>query len=670
MSETNPTSIKNLVELLQFRSAQKKGKKLYTFLVDGEEEEAHLSYSEFENQVKKIAAYLQQAKAKGERALLLYPPGLDYIVAFFACLYSGVIAVPAYPPDPSRLMRTLPRLLAIIKDSEAKWVLTLSSIQEMAPFLFQEAPELEKLNWLSTDQPQNETSKNWQEYQPDSKDIAFLQYTSGSTGSPKGVMLTHRNLLHNMQMIHYAFGLEGHGEYAAGASWLPPYHDMGLIGGIIAPLYAGGYTVLISPLHFLQRPLRWLKMVSKYKVTTSGGPNFAYDLCVRKVNEEDKKTLDLSNWTLAFSGAEPIHHETVKRFTEAFWDCGFREEAFYPCYGLAEATLIVSGSKRFAPLVYERFSSKALGEHQIKKSSEFASTLVSCGRNLPTQEIKIVNPENFVECPPDQVGEVWVRGESVAQGYWNKPKESQDSFQAHTSKGEGPFLRTGDFGFLENGNLYVTGRLKDLVIIRGINHYPQDIEHTLEKEIEGLRLGCGAVFSIEQDGEEKLIVMWELDSSSSAQQETLAQKIREKVAEKHEVNAYAVVFIKKGSIPKTSSGKIQRHACKEGYLEESLECLGQWTHRSAATQTNQETDRFTSAKIEHWILTQIAERLEVPLEELDRHKPFAHYGLDSKDLVTFSGDLESYFGLRLSPTLLWKYPNVSALSQYLADMKK
>ncbi len=660
---------KNLVEILQMRAVENAEQNLYTFLLDGENEEVHLTYAAFEDRVKQIAVLLQDAKAKGERALLLYPPGLDYIAAFFACLYAGVIAVPAYPPDPNRLMRTLPRLLSIIKDSEAKLVLTLGSIQEMAPFLFQEAPELEKLKWFATDVSQA-SAQDWKEYHPDSEEIAFLQYTSGSTGTPKGVMLTHHNLIHNMQLIYYAFGLEGNIAGANGASWLPPYHDMGLIGGIISPLYVGGSTILISPLHFLQRPLRWLKMISKYKVTTSGGPNFAYDLCVRKVKPEEKAALDLSNWTLAFSGAEPIHRETIKRFSETFWDCGFREEAFYPCYGLAEATLIVSGSKRFSPLVYEQFSSKALGEHQVRKSVEYASTLVSCGKNLPTQEIKIVDPETRAECKGDQVGEIWVKGESVAKGYWNRSVETQECFQAYTQNKEGPFLRTGDFGFLDHENLYVTGRLKDLVIIRGVNHYPQDIEHTLEKEISGLRLGCGAVFSVEQEGEEKLVVVWELDGSSSAEQESFAQTIREKVAEKHEVNVHTVLFIKKGTIPKTSSGKIQRHACKEGYLEKNLELIGEWTHHSNRSSQVEGGDKFSASKIESWLLAQIADKLEVPVEELDRQKPFAHYGFDSKDLVTFSGDLESYFGLRLSPTLLWKYPNVSALSQYLAEMKK
>jgi acyl transferase domain-containing protein/acyl-CoA synthetase (AMP-forming)/AMP-acid ligase II/acyl carrier protein len=677
MSQKNPDIpfFATLVDMLRFWAEDHGSLPVYTFLLDGDLQESSITCRQLDSQARRIGALLQQRKLKGERALLLYAPGLDYISAFFGCLYAGVIAVPAYPPDPSRLARTLPRLKAIIKDSGAQWVLTTGTIQSMAEAFFSQDPELKGLQWQSTDGLEETLAKDWREGDASSESLVFLQYTSGSTGSPKGVMLAHRNLIHNLHLIHRAFELDSE---CFGVSWLPPYHDMGLIGSILEPLYVGGRTVLFSPLDFLKRPHLWLKAVSRYGGTTSGGPNFAYDLCIRKVTEEQKRELDLSSWDLAFSGAEPIRPETLDRFVEAFGPCGFRREAFYPCYGLAEATLIVSGGKKSEPPVMGAILRKGLETHRAVTAAsgdEGAQILVGCGRSLGNQKIRIVNPETLKPCSEGEVGEIWVSGDSVALGYWNQQELSEKTFQAHVRErsNDVPFLRSGDLGFLQDEELYVTGRIKDLIIIRGQNHYPQDIELTIEKRNSTFRPGCGAAFTVEREGEERLTVVWEVDlpedsAEGIARAESLIAEIRQAVAEGHEIQAEGVVLVRKGSIPKTSSGKIQRHACQAAYLAGELEAIAAWKGKKDKKPLL-ETPKAASAgrifEIRAWLTEQLATRLGVSPSEIDPQAPFTRLGLDSKEAVSLSGSLEDWLGRRLSPTLLWQYPTLEALAGHL-----
>jgi len=664
----------SLAELLSERAKEKKGKTLYTFLADGEEDELLLSYEQLDKEAKTLAARLQKAKQEGKRALLLYPPGLDYIIAFFGCLHSKVVAVPAYPPDPNRLSRTLPRLLAMIRDSQAELVLTTSSIKDMAEFLFQEAPELRKLQWIASDEAEGAQAADYEPMSIAREDLAFLQYTSGSTGDPKGVMLSHGNLLHNLELIRQAFGV---GPETRALSWLPPYHDMGLIGGIIEPLFAGITAVIFSPLDFLQQPLRWLKAVSKYKSTASGAPNFAYDLCVKKATPQLVESLDLSSWDLAFSGAEPIQLETIERFSRTYAPSGFKKEAFYPCYGLAEATLIVSGGSKMKGFRSKYLDSKALENHQVREGKEGGAPLISCGQSLQDQKILVVNPETSEVLPPDSVGEIWVKGPSVAQGYWNKPAESQAAFQAFTKAGEGPFLRTGDFGFLQEGDLYVTGRMKDMMIFAGANHYPQDIEANIEKLDLPLRLGCGAVFSVSEQEEEKLVLAWEVDEKRMSPERLpeVYQKIRACVSGNHDLHVHAICLLNKGGIPKTSSGKIQRQATKKAYLEGGLEVYGSWKEAAKPAPTGGETlsqrlRPFSNSEvyqmIEKWLIEKLAAKLQKAPSEVSIQEPFQSFGLSSMDAVGISGDLEDWLGHKISPTLLWQYPNIQSLAEHLS----
>jgi acyl-CoA synthetase (AMP-forming)/AMP-acid ligase II len=498
-----------LIELLDQRAHHLPDQLAYTFLLDGETSEVHLTYRELRRRARAIAAALRFAGAKGERALLLFPPGLEFIEGFFGCLYAGVVAVPAYPPHFAKLNRSLPRLQAIIADAQATLVLTTSSILERAKLIFTQASDLKTLNWLATDKVVSGIDEHWRTEKVTGGDLAFLQYTSGSTGHPRGVMLTHANLLHNASLIFHVFE---HTETDSYVSWLPMFHDMGLMVGVLQPLYAGIRSVVMSPAAFLQRPARWLEAISRYRATTSGGPNFAYDLCARKITADDAAALDLSSWSVAFNGAEPVRAETLDRFTARFEPCGFRREAFYPCYGLAEATLIVTGGRKASLPVSKRMEATEPSESDTK-----SKLMVGCGNELPGERVIIVDPRSLTELKAGQVGEIWVSGPSVSGGYWNRPEETRETFNAYLSghlsgAARGPFLRTEDLGFIEDGELYITGRIKDLIIIRGLNHYPQDIEWTVERCHTALRAGCSAAFTIEVGGEERLVIVQEVDT--------------------------------------------------------------------------------------------------------------------------------------------------------------
>jgi acyl-CoA synthetase (AMP-forming)/AMP-acid ligase II/acyl carrier protein len=684
----------HLVELCQWRAREKPEQRAYTYLIDGEEEEVSMSYGGLHRWAVTIAQQLQRHGAPRARALLLYPPGLEYIQAFFACLYAGVIAVPAYPPDPNRLERTMPRLLSIIKDSGAKIILTTEMIQSMASFLTAQAPELTDLQWIATDTLPLKTDSQWQGPEIQSSDLAFLQYTSGSTGSPKGVMLSHENLLYNSRVIQQHFG---NVETSHDVSWLPPYHDMGLIGDIIGTIYCGGAMTIINPLHFLQKPVRWLKAISRKKADISGGPNFAYQLCLRKVTAEDKKQLDLSSWEQAYCGAEPIARATLEQFAEAFAPCGFRKEFLYPCYGLAEGTLLVAGNERTGGFRFKQVSKKKFQERQVaqtpRQDGEETLTYVACGAPMAGQQIKIVRPDTLELCPDGEVGEIWLSGPSVARGYWNQPELTRKTF-AGISKSDPAdcHLRTGDLGFMENGQLYVTGRIKDLIIIRGANHYPQDIERSVEACHSTVRPGCVAAFSVPLGFEEGLVLALEVDSarggaapSEAAFFQEITQAIVATVGKDFELETHAICLMAKGAIPKTSSGKLRRSAVREGFLGKTLDLVYEWrreTGKIVVTQVMEMEEEVPSQSrqavpeldlppipenIRPWLIEKVTRHLGMRAEEFDPGRPFSDYGLASKDAVELSGDLGDWLGSRFSPALLWKYPSVETLAKHLGE---
>lgn len=561
--------VKTLVELARMRTENAPHRTIYRFLDKGEHEGASLSYAQLDLRARAIAATLQRRGLRGERILLLYPPGLDYIAAFFGCLYAGAVAVPVYPPHPRRL----DRLMAIADNADAAAAMTVSGLRDKLESALSIQPQWPDIAWFSTDTIDADVAALWCDPAIDGDSLAFLQYTSGSTSTPKGVMLSHANLLHNEFLIHSYFESSSN---SIGVGWLPLYHDMGLIGNVLQPMYADFPIVLMSPVDFVQNPLRWLKAISKYRGTISGGPNFAYDLCIRRITPEQRAALDLTSWKVAFCGAERIDADVVDRFVRTFAPSGFRESAFFPCYGLAEASLIVTGGRAgHGPLVMP-FAPDKLAEGIAEPSTQArARALVGCGRSMSTQRVLVVDGEKRLPCRPGRIGEIWVAGPSVAQGYFGRPGQTQSTFGARVcfdlvNDRPQTFLRTGDVGFFHEGELFVTGRVKDLIIVCGKNHSPEDIECEVPALHPALRSGSGAAFSVDVDGAERLVIVQEVRRKAELDMTQLSTTLKRVLYERHDLPLWAFVLIREGSIPKTSSGKIQRHAARQAYMQGTL----------------------------------------------------------------------------------------------------
>lgn len=685
-----------LVEMLRARAEEAPRAVAYTFISDEGDAETDLTYGELDRRARAIAVQLRERGVGRVPALLLYPPGLDYIAGFFGCLYAGVIAVPAYPPLNERQVARLHR---VVRDAGAKVVLSTTQLQaRVQAFMSRVGPagsaggrsstrsktdgERVELgyDWFATDEVLSQSADAWSDPGVTAGDLAFLQYTSGSTSAPKGVMLTHQNLMHNLRCIGILFAFR---PGSATMSWLPPYHDMGLIGQLLEPAYYGLRTYLMSPAAFIQRPMRWLQTISRTRAEVSGGPNFAYDLCVQKARVADLDALDLSCWRVAFNGAEPVRAETLERFARTFGGCGFDSKAFYPCYGMAEATLILTGGDHSkAPLVAS-FHSESLRLRQVEVAHKEARRLVGNGQAALAHRIEIVDPDGLSVCPPGRVGEIWVASPSVAAGYWGREEQTRQTFEA-TLAGEGPFLRTGDLGFLYRNELFVVGRLKDLIILRGRNLHPEDIEHSLNTCHPDVRTGGGAAFAVEDAGEERLVVAQEIVRHPSADHAAIVRAIQTAVAEEHGVEVHAVALLQSSTLPKTSSGKVQRYLCREAFLAGELHELFRWVRAEspvseapivadgplAGGDAPFNADRTTSPgreRIEEWLTAWVARVAGVSSGAVAVNQPLAHYGLASRDVVALSGDLERWLGCRLSPVLAYQFPTIEALAAHLAS---
>jgi acyl-CoA synthetase (AMP-forming)/AMP-acid ligase II len=551
--------------MLRRRAASEAAQTGYVFLKDGVTEAGCLSYEELDRQASKIAAHLLQHADTGDRALLLYPQGLDFIAAFFGCLYAGILPIPAYPPRPNRGGA---RIHSIAADAQARLALTTSELlsRSQLEFAGQGRPSIPV--WIATDALAPDNNPGFRPREVSSQDLAYLQYTSGSTSTPKGVMISYGNLTANLRELDIAFM---HSPESVLVTWLPAFHDMGLIYGVIMPLYRGFPCYMMAPAAFLQRPARWLQAMSDRKATHSAGPNFAYELCVRKIRPAEKASLDLSHWKTAVNGSEPVRPDTINGFAEAFGPYGFRRNSFCPGYGLAEATLKVTGTHASVSPRFVSVSGSALESHCVDVTPRATDqrVLTGCGRPEDGTCVEIVNPETHVRCEPWEVGEVWIKGPGVAQGYWNRPEESALTFGGRlVGNPDDTFLRSGDLGFLSDGELYITGRIRDMIIIRGQNHYPQDIELTVERCHPALRQGCGIAFSVDAGNEERLVIAYEVDPrvKSDPDADDLIETIRQEVSEVHDLQVYSVLLVQQGEIPRTSSGKLQRSACRAAFL--------------------------------------------------------------------------------------------------------
>lgn len=556
----------SLVDLAAERARARPQYPTFTFLGDQEGEVARLTNAELDRRARALAAVLQQDRCEGERVLIIAPPGLDYIAAFFGCLYAGAVAVPAYPPGMGNIKVSLARLEAIVADARPTALFMTALLEQLKGDLIERAPALGGLRWLSADSSPQGIEQVWKAPPRDPERVAFLQYTSGSTGRPKGVMVSHANLLTNMGEITRVFGAGAQDHHVC---WLPPFHDMGLIGGILWPLHLGIDVTLMSPLAFLQRPARWVRAMSDTRATVTGAANFGYDIAARKTRPEEREGLDLSTLKVACLGGEPVRRATLDRFTEAFAPVGFDPAAFFPSYGMSEVTLMATGGTRDDAPTVRAFSRISLSRGRAEPARDQDSIdLVACGTAVGGLDVIVVDPESGELLEEGAIGEIWIAGSSVAHGYWRQPELSERTFSARLTRPEdrrrhpGSFLRTGDLGFQLGGEQYITGRRKDLIIVRGRNIHPEDVESGLDSVHPRLRPGGAAVFSCETGTDERVVVVHELDEGEADYRE-VARAIRYAVQGDHDIRLHAVVLLRARALPKTTSGKVMRHACRE-----------------------------------------------------------------------------------------------------------
>ena len=639
-----PDSVSNLVELLRYWAGRKPGFQVFTWL-SKERPVASLNYEELDRRARSIAVLLNSAGAAKLPVLLAYPPGLDFIAAFFGCLYAGAIAVPVYPPDASRGWA---RLASIAGDCSARFGLTVEPLAK----LFAERDSPSGVCWFTEKDVRSDSAEWWEEPHISPETLAFLQYTSGSTGDPKGVMVSHGNVLANEHAIQRSFRQD---ESSVIVSWLPMGHDMGLIGGVLQPLYLGARCILFSPVEFIREPARWLRTISTYRATTSGGPDFAYRLCLRKVSPADKSILDLSCWRVAFNGAEPVHHDTLADFSSNFSGCGFRKEAFHPCYGLAEATLLVSCNSRYS------------------SGTDPGSQSVSCGPAIELHEVRIVDHETGLECKDGATGEILIAGPSVAQGYWSRAEETDATFHAGIIGQENrTFLRTGDLGLFHHGELVVAGRMKDLIIIQGQNYHPQDIEASAERGCREVQPGAGAAFSI-GDAEGQRIILVQEVSARPASYEPAMSAIRRAVAAECGIRLDVVLLVRRGVIPKTSSGKVRRGRCRELFENGELQSTAQWTSQPAACIESNDvalpTDFSNTESVCQWMTSQIANLTRIDTRAIDPDIDIVSYGIDSLIAAELARQLYNY-GVDLDFTSLLTGTTLRSLSTLIADSPK
>jgi len=663
----------NLVDLLRNRASTAPDFPIFTYLIDGEKAEAVLTHKSFDQKARQVAAHLQSKGLEGERILLLFPQGLEYLIALFGCYNAKVIAVPAYPPRNNRNMQ---RLEAIIRNCDAKAILADRSGVDHITKSKKDFSGFQ----LFAIEDFLETKAVYEEQDVSADQIAYLQYTSGSTGNPKGVIIRHGNILHNIGAQEEIF----HPRSIAGktfVTWAPMYHDMGLMSMMTA-LKNGTRCYFMSPTHFVQKPARWLQAISRYRADYSLSPNFAFDFCSEKIRPEDMEGVDLSCWWAVTNGSERVRLDTLQRFAQKFGPYGYDFKAFCPAYGMAETTLIVSTIRALEPILVKA-SLNSPETKQLEAADDYLiaphTYLVSTGGPVSDMTIAIVDKDTCMPLPDGQEGEIWVSSAgSVATGYWNNEEATKKAFGNTLAGWDGhQFVRTGDLGLLQDGHLYITGRIKDMIIIRGRNYYPQDVEYAVQECHEALETHSGAAFAIEGKHGEQLAIVQEVRRQHIRRLDTenVFEAIRTAVSKELDIVPARIALILPMSLPKTSSGKVQRFLAKSQLLEGKLRLLEEWKaeevpHTEEGMETANPTGEINKTAIENWLVEKLSEKTKLPANEIDVNTSVRDYPLESIDAIYLADELSEWLGVNITAEAFWSLPSIKELAVFLEKKYK
>jgi len=654
----------NWLQVLESQAANNPEKIAFLESVSISTEENEISYRTLSERVKSLAFSISQQCNFGDRVIILMPNSIDYVVGFFACVYAGVIAVPAYPPHKKK--RDWSRLNSIVNDCKPIMALHQADDAEritswLGEYSLQIKPFALDLSGINN-------AKHWCPPTLDKHDVAYLQYSSGSTGTPKGVMLSHDNLINNTQLIIDNFEITKADKFI---NWLPLYHDMGFVGGILSPIRIGAKIHLLPSAKVAQSPLVLFETITKHQITATAAPNFIFDIAVEKISAEEKQHLDLSTLRLFVNGAEPINAETLTKFNEYFSDNGLSHKAVKPSYGMAEACLLVTYTQMNSVFNTIKVDANKLLIDKIVLDGVSGKDIASSGVLLPEIEVKIVDKNTRVELPNGFVGEIMLKGKSISRGYWQKPELNVTTFDQTVGDNYG-FMATGDLGFIEiqsgKQNLFVTGRQKELLIINGCNYYPQDIEHTLLTLSDQLMPHGAAIFEVNTNSNTKEVVLiQELTRKAFKQKnyQEIIKQIRALVAEVHELKLTSIVLLKPATLAKTSSGKIQRLATRNAYIDKQLSIVDSWQQDALVNIQLAPISSSSANDIATWVMQWIAIRLSVDISELSATQQLTQIGLDSIDAMTLTHELSKQLGLNLALEVSWSYPSIEALAHYL-----
>ncbi|OBP16337.1 hypothetical protein A5320_02700 [Rheinheimera sp. SA_1] len=681
-------SVVSLCDLARLRAAETPDKSYVVFIKESAHDNTQLSFAELDEASQRFATVVRQEGLAGQNVLLLLSDNELFIRAFYGCSYGHAVPVPAAPPQ--KRPEQFERINSILQQGGIRHILTTAAVAEKLALFAPDFAAIAQAKIFDVQSFSQNQHNDWQRPDFRADDLAFLQFSSGSTGTPKGVQVTQQNLLHNSEVIKNAFG---HHRETQGLGWLPAYHDMGLIGCILQPMYAGFTVALMSPTHFVKSPFRWLQEITARRVNTTGGPSFAYRLCLDRITPEQKAELDLSSWDLAFNGAEPVDHQTMQAFYDFFKDASFKQQAFYPCYGLAENTLMVSGGDKASAYKTLKVRQQSLktSKAELAAADEPGRSLVSNGLARPGVRIEIVCPDQKRRCEAFEIGEIWVQGDSVGRGYINDPVLTTQNFSAECVDLPGFYMRTGDLGFCdEQGELYVTGRLKGLIIINGENYYPEDIERTAQNSHVALRDFRGATFAVDGANGEGLVLVNELErtQSRSSDHDQIFTAINNAIAQVHGVYPTQILLLKTGSLPVTTSGKVQREQAKTLFHSGQLDTIASWSAQVCFELTDialeREADQvnpldwsqnsavpdgkhWSEAELTQWLTDKIAQLLRIPVLHINPHKPFASFAMNSTTAIAITAELQHLLQRELSPTVFYEYPTIGELAEHLAE---